>query len=75
MLVLSRKTLESIQIGQDITVTVLSVGRGTIRLGIDAPSEVSILRSELVLEDEYSHAWPPDERDVPTPVVGRDACK
>ena len=70
MLVLGRKQMESIHIGQNITVTVLSVRGRTVRLGIDAPPEVSILRSELVLEDEYSHTWPADERHVLTSEVG-----
>jgi len=70
MLVLGRKQMESIHIGQNITVTVLSVRGRTVRLGIDAPSEVSILRSELVPEDEYSHTRPADERQQPTTGVG-----
>jgi carbon storage regulator len=52
MLVLSRKQDEVIRIGRDVTVTVLSIGRGRIRLGIEAPSEVPILRGELRSEDE-----------------------
>ena len=52
MLVLSRKQDEVIRIGRDVTVTVLSIGRGRIRLGIEAPSEVPILRGELRSEDD-----------------------
>ncbi len=44
MLVLSRKPGERIAIGEAITITVLEVGRGRIRLGIDAPPECSISR-------------------------------
>lgn len=47
MLVLSRKTNETIHIGNNITVTVLSVRGGKVRLGLDAPQEVPIIRSEL----------------------------
>lgn len=47
MLVLSRKVNEIIKIGDNVVVTVLSVKGGTIRLGIDAPKDVSILRGEL----------------------------
>lgn len=50
MLVLARKLNESIEIGEDITIKVISIDKGIVKLGIDAPSEVSILRSEL-LED------------------------
>ncbi|WP_153557542.1 carbon storage regulator [Roseimaritima sediminicola] len=47
MLVLSRKLNEKIQLGDNITVTVLRVQGNTIRLGIDAPRDVRILRGEL----------------------------
>jgi carbon storage regulator CsrA len=50
MLVLSRKLDESIVIGDDVVVKVIGVERGVVKLGIDAPSDISILRSEL-LED------------------------
>lgn len=48
MLILSRKADESIVINDDITIKVISVDKGIVKLGIDAPSEVSILRSELI---------------------------
>ena len=47
MLVLSRKSDESIHIGCDIVVKVLRIGRGRVAIGIEAPREVSILRGEL----------------------------
>ena len=50
MLVLSRKLDESIVIGDDIVVRVISVDKGVVKLGIDAPKNLSIVRSEL-LED------------------------
>ena len=50
MLVLSRKLDESIVIGDDIVVKIIGVERGMVKLGIEAPSDISILRSEL-LED------------------------
>lgn len=51
MLVLSRKCGETIRIGQDITVTCLRVCGQIVKIGIDAPSWVRILRSELCRED------------------------
>ena len=51
MLVLSRKKNESIQIGDDIQITVLEVNSDRIRLGISAPREVRIMREELVQTD------------------------
>ncbi|MGE0739470.1 carbon storage regulator CsrA [Sulfurimonas sp.] len=50
MLVLSRKLDESIVIGEGIVVKVISVDKGVVKLGIDAPRNLSIVRSEL-LED------------------------
>lgn len=47
MLVLSRKPGEKIHIGAGITITVVEVNGGKIRLGIDAPKEVPIFRAEL----------------------------
>lgn len=52
MLVLSRKTDESIQIGDDIEVKVLEVRGNRVRLGIAAPSDVAIHRSEVILRLE-----------------------
>jgi len=48
MLVLARKLDESIVIGDNITVKVISVEKGVVKLGIDAPSDVSIVRNELI---------------------------
>jgi carbon storage regulator len=50
MLVLSRKSGEAIKIGDDITLTVVSVKGKRVRLGIEAPSDCRIVRDE-VLED------------------------
>ena len=50
MLVLARKLDESIVVNENITIKVISVEKGVVKLGIDAPREISIIRSEL-LED------------------------
>ena len=47
MLILSRKADESIIINENIIVKVVSIEKGVVKIGIDAPSEISILRSEL----------------------------
>ena len=47
MLVLSRKLKEKIHIGHDITITVVRLDGGQVRLGIEAPREVPIVRGEL----------------------------
>ena len=47
MLVLARKTDESILIGDNIHVKVISIEKGVVKLGIDAPNNVTIIRDEL----------------------------
>jgi carbon storage regulator len=48
MLVLTRRFDESIQIGPDITITVVRIGPGSVRIGIEAPEGLGIARSELL---------------------------
>ncbi len=47
MLVLTRKVDESITIGSNVTVTVLEIRGNQVRLGIDAPRETSVHRTEV----------------------------
>ncbi len=47
MLVLTRKKSESIRIGNDIVIKVLQTGRGMVKLGIEAPAHIRVLRAEL----------------------------
>lgn len=47
MLVLSRKSGEKIRIGDNVAITVVRIGPNTVRLGIEAPRDMSILREEL----------------------------
>ena len=47
MLVLSRKESEKIKLGDDIVLTIVRVSGDRVRLGIDAPPELLILREEL----------------------------
>ncbi len=55
MLVLARKTDESIVIGDNIVVKIISVENGVVKLGIDAPKEISIIRNELIEEVKESN--------------------
>ena len=48
MLVLTRKLMERLFIGDDICVTVVRLEGGQVRLGIDAPRNVTVVRGELV---------------------------
>lgn len=52
MLVLSRKALQSVVIGQDVKITVVRVEGNQVRIGIEAPGDVRILRGELVDESD-----------------------
>lgn len=54
MLVLSRKAGESIYIGDHITITLVRVGPGQVRVGIEAPDEVPIVRGELETRSQES---------------------
>ena len=47
MLVVSRKIGERIFIGDKVTVTVVKIGNGAVRIGIEAPPEMAIVREEL----------------------------
>lgn len=54
MLVLSRKHQQQIKIGNDITVTILRIQGNTIRVGIEAPKDVHIVRGELAPQMEFT---------------------
>jgi carbon storage regulator len=59
MLILTRRPGESIQIGDDIEISVLEIRGNQVRIGINAPPEVLVLRSELL------NKTPADETDPP----------
>lgn len=65
MLVLTRKPGEKLYIGEGIIVTVLSAPGGRIRIGIEAPDHVPILRGELSFFRE-------EEQDVPLETASED---
>ena len=54
MLVLSRKVGQKILIGDNISVTVVRVGQGGVRIGIEAPEEMEVVREELKAADPES---------------------
>jgi carbon storage regulator len=50
VLVVSRKMGERILIGDKIAITVVKVAGGAVRLGVEAPAEMAVMREELALE-------------------------
>ena len=52
MLVLTRKSNQSIRIGDDIEVSVLAITGDKVRIGIEAPRSVPVLRSEVYSEKQ-----------------------
>jgi len=65
MLVLSRKVGQTILVGENISIRVLQVSGGSIRLGIEAPTDIRILRGELELpaNDEPFSSMPRREQE------------
>jgi carbon storage regulator CsrA len=56
MLVLTRKYQEKIRIGDNITITVLRTKGKAVRLGIEAPANVPVIRGELSFDHEFKSA-------------------
>ncbi|MCA1645922.1 MAG: carbon storage regulator CsrA [Chloroflexi bacterium] len=56
MLVLTRKLEQSLRLGDDITVTVLAIEGDRVKLGIDAPRAIAVLREELFMRIQAAHA-------------------
>jgi carbon storage regulator len=65
VLVLSRKVGERILIGDKIAITVVKIGHGGVRIGIEAPTELAVVREELANELERTErALASGETDV-----------
>jgi carbon storage regulator len=71
MLVLSRKVNQSIMVGDNVRVVVVAVDRDQVKLGIEAPREIAVHRSEIYEEIQRSNrsaaasAAPASERAAP----------
>ena len=64
MLVLTRKSNQSIMIGDDIEVSVLSIMGEKVRIGIQAPRDVPVFRREVYLEIQQERGSGPPDGDV-----------
>jgi carbon storage regulator len=64
MLVLTRKSNQSIMIGDDIEVSVLAVMGEKVRIGISAPRDVPVFRKEVYLEIKLDETTDGDQRDA-----------
>ncbi|WP_435007425.1 carbon storage regulator [Tundrisphaera lichenicola] len=58
MLVLTRKLMEKLYIGDNVCVTVVRLEGGQVRLGIEAPREIAVVRAELL---DGRHAGPRED--------------
>ena len=70
MLVLTRKSNQSIMIGDDVEVSVLSVMGEKVRIGIQAPQEIPVFRKEIYLEIHREGAGV--DNDAPQPTATSD---
>lgn len=52
MLVLSRKVGERILIGDNIAITVVRVAQGAVRIGVEAPDNLNVVREEVVVPEQ-----------------------
>lgn len=77
MLVLTRKRTEMIKIGEDVVITVVHTSRGSVKLGIQAPANVRVLRAELdsrpAVSPEPAEAAVSEEELVELPLNATDS--
>ena len=69
MLVLGRKTDESLIVGSDIVITILGIEGDRVKVGINAPKHITILRSEV--RDRQLRAAEQAAEPAPAPARGR----
>ena len=70
MLVLTRKHNETLHIGNDIVLTIVRVRGDSVRIGIQAPKEIHVMRSELLGRQPKQTAAPEQAPNSTTPQAG-----
>jgi carbon storage regulator len=58
MLILTRRRTETVVIGDNITITVLDVKGGRVRIGVNAPREIIVNREEILEKTRRGHRMP-----------------
>jgi carbon storage regulator len=71
MLVLSRKVNQSIMVGDNVRVVVVAVDRDQVKLGIEAPREIAVHRSEIYEEIQRSNRAAAEAPAAPAATVSR----
>jgi carbon storage regulator CsrA len=74
MLVLTRKASQQIQIGDGIVITILQVKGNTVRVGIEAPREVRVVRGELEQKNEPADRAAESTESCSTSVLPRSVA-
>lgn len=69
MLILTRRVGETIVIGDDVVVTVLGIKGNQVRIGINAPKDVSVHREEIYQRIQQERNTTPAQEAAPTTVV------
>ena len=75
MLVLSRKETQRIRVGDSIVVSIVKIAGDKVRVGIEAPSDVLVLRDELEAWDEPGNAPTTEKTVVELPAEAIAAIK
>jgi len=70
MLILTRRVGESLMIGDQVSVTVLGVKGNQVRIGVNAPRNVSVHREEIYDRIQHEHAAVPVMQEIPQSNTG-----